>query len=633
MAKDEAKKKDKILVLIGTYKDNQLENWPNYYNYPISDSDKITETDAKRIRELWLFKGQSAQKTFSAKFVGIKTREELIAKYAYPATGKAHGSRYLLFKITPIEYPRIYDKKVILRTKDFASSKQLQAQLKAYLESDARGVPEIAAKLPEVVRSIPKEDLCVCESALQLDFFDVITPPSLPQMVERPNTGGIRLATVFSGIGAIEQALLKDEIPHELVFACDNGELTPYHFAGTSLSDFLKEYEILSRRIEQMNPKTEGLTNSYVVVRGHLDALTRIIQNGATQNKHYERDVKDHVKMLHEAVEFYEFRVLWERCQTWEERKQMVDILYRPLLPRNFVRRSYCANYQILEANFHWNIAFLEGKKYKDAVDLLVGGSPCQSFSSNGKRRGIQDTRGTLFYEYARIVDEVRPRCFIFENVKGMTVHDKGRTWKVVKETFLSLDYDIYINRNDAGDEVPYLNAAHYGIPQTRDRIFLIGIRRDVKLTAPFNFPCPEPLRLKVADYQDSVVPEKYYLAHKGFEFVTTHPTRAQVGRDIMNCQKANQQFNWNGDFIFEDLSRFTGREIPKKAYIGEWEGRQGVIRQYTPRECLRLMGFPDTFKIVVNDTVMYRQCGNSIVVNVLQKIVQELIKAGVFNK
>lgn len=216
-----AKKEDNALVLIGTYKGNQLEKWPNYYNYPISDADKITDVDAKRIDELWLFKGVCAQKTFSAKFVGIKTREELVKNYAYPAIGKAHSNQYLLFKITPIEYPRVEDKKVILRTKDFASSKKLQAQLKAYLESDARGVPEIAAKLPEVVRSIPKGNLCVCESAIQLDFFNALfKDSSISSVVKKEvlsckvqagsatSRRKFKVASLFSGCGGLDLGFL-----------------------------------------------------------------------------------------------------------------------------------------------------------------------------------------------------------------------------------------------------------------------------------------------------------------------------------------------------------------------------------------------------------------------------------------
>ena len=147
-----------------------------------------------------------------------------------------------------------------------------------------------------------------------------------------------------------------------------------------------------------------------------------------------------------------------------------------------------------------------------------------------------------------------------------------------------------------------------------------------------FSFPKPIPLETTVNDYLDDNVPAKYYLGEKGFKFVTTHPSRAQVGIPIMTCQKANQQFNWNGTFIFEPLNEQKHtQEILQRAHIGEWNGQNVVIRMFSPRECLRLMGFPDTFKIVVNDNMMWRQSGNSIVVNVLEKIIEEIIKTGIF--
>jgi len=172
-----------------------------------------------------------------------------------------------------------------------------------------------------------------------------------------------------------------------------------------------------------------------------------------------------------------------------------------------------------------------------------------------------------------------------------------------------------------------------YGIPQQRERIFLVGIRNDIQLKQDFQFPTPVELERTNKDFLDDTVPAKYYLGQKGFEFVTTHPTRAQVGRDIQKCQKANQQFNWNGDFIFEPLSEKHTPDIIKRAYVGVWNGQRGVIRQYTPRECLRLMGFPDSFVMLHNDNVMWRQSGNSIVVNVLIALVNELIKTGVFDE
>ena len=263
----------------------------------------------------------------------------------------------------------------------------------------------------------------------------------------------------------------------------------------------------------------------------------------------------------------------------------------------------------------------------------MVGGSPCQAFSSNGKRGGLADTRGTLFYEYARIISEVHPKAFIFENVKSLLAHDSGNTWAVIKNTFRELNYNIYIRKDEKGKEKAVLNALEYGIPQQRERIFLIGIRNDIKLKQDFHFPIPMKLEKTNKDFLDDDVPAKYYLGKKGFEFVTSSPTRAQVGRTIQKCQKANQQFNWNGDFLFEPLSPKHTPEILQRAFIGNWNGQKGVIRQYTPRECLRLMGFPDDFIMLHSDNVMWRQSGNSIVVNVLIELVKELVKTGIFDE
>ena len=369
----------------------------------------------------------------------------------------------------------------------------------------------------------------------------------------------IKLATLFSGIGAIEQALKKMELNHKIVFACDNGEREVY------ISD------------------------------DERDSIDTAISN--------------------------------------KDKQQIVNNIYSKTNKPNMMEKSYKSNYKIANEDFYQDIRFLDGNSYCDQVDLLVGGSPCQSFSVNGKRGGFNDTRGTLFYEYARIIKEVQPKCFIFENVKGMLTHDKGNTWETIKNTFNELNYDIYIRNNKEGKETPILNAYEFGIPQNRPRIYVVGIRKDIKLKEGFNFPKPIELISKVDDYLDNVVDSKYYLGEKGFKFVTTHPSRAQVSCDIMRCQKANQQFNWNGDFIFEPLSKVENDvKIMKKAYVGEFEGQLGVIRKFTPRECLRLMGFPDDFKIVVDDTMMYRQSGNSIVVNVLEKLLEELIKTGVFN-
>ena len=368
----------------------------------------------------------------------------------------------------------------------------------------------------------------------------------------------IRLATLFSGIGAIEQALLKTNIPHKIIFACDNGE---------------RELELSKDEILR---KTDNMS--------------------------------------------------------LEEKKQYIDDLYGKLKKPNCMYETYKLNYEIDDKDFYQDIRFLDGSIYKGQVDLLVGGSPCQSFSIIGKRGGFNDTRGTLFYEYARIVKETQPKAFIFENVRGMLNHDGGKTWETVQNTFKELNYKIFIRKDN-----PILNAKNFGIPQNRPRLFVIGIRNDLN-TTPFKFPEEIELTTTVRDYLDKNVDSKYYLGQKGFEFVTNpkYKNRAQINSNIMQCQKANQQFNWNGEFVFIPFEEVKdNEEILSKAYVSEYNGVKGVCRKLTPEECVRLMGFSNKFKFPekMNDKDKYRQAGNSIVVNIFEKILPNLIETGVFNE
>ncbi len=406
----------------------------------------------------------------------------------------------------------------------------------------------------------------------------------------------IRLGTLFSGIGAIEQALIRMGEKHVNVFACDNGEIDLKLLPAEEQKEFDRLRKIPQKKISQSENQ-------------------RLI----------ELTTREHVIIDDIAIKVANLKSI-------REKKEFVDELYRTHSKgENYVKQTYLANYKISENDFHLDVHFLDGRDYCDKVDLMVGGSPCQSFSTNGKRGGFADTRGTLFHEYARIISEVKPRCFIFENVKGLLIHDGGATWSTIRNTFEELNYDIYLNHDLYGKEQPLLNSKDYGIPQNRPRIFLVGIRKDIKLAKPFSFPKPVELTVTNKDFLEDSVDAKYYLGQKGFEFVTTHPTRAQVGYSIQKCQKANQQFNWNGDFIFEPLGDKHTPDIRERAYIGNWNGQTGVIRMYTPRECLRLMGFPSTFKMLHGDTIMWRQSGNSIVVDVLMAIVESLKDTGVF--
>ena len=171
-----AKDKERF-VLVGTYKSDQLTKWRGWYNYPISSDDKIGAEDAAKITELWLFNGKKDERRYKAQFVGVKTRKELIDEYGYPAKGRAHGDKYLLFK-TDFKYQHKGDipedaERVIIRTADFATAPKVRKQLKAYLESSDRKDPDLAKRLPTILTKLRPEQLRVYELAYQMSLCEL----------------------------------------------------------------------------------------------------------------------------------------------------------------------------------------------------------------------------------------------------------------------------------------------------------------------------------------------------------------------------------------------------------------------------------------------------------------------------
>lgn len=324
----------------------------------------------------------------------------------------------------------------------------------------------------------------------------------------------------------------------------------------------------------------------------------------------------------------------------------------------DYVKNSYFANYKITEDHWYKDVNILDGTKYlNDNIDLIVGGSPCQSFSTVGKQLGMDDERGLLIYQFIRIISEVRPKFFIFENVKGLTTHDKGNTFKTVLKAF----------EQRTGYTMCYsvLNSKDYGIPQSRQRLFVIGRRYDVDTDIVFP-PPPIKLESTMKDFLQDNVDSKYALPLKGQDFVVkdynVSKKYTQVNGDIALCQKKNQQFNWFGDFVFEpckvdekytlsekvqqyvlasgtktfktstdtdlDIARPILSSVHKmhRAGIDNYITLENMrLRKLTPRECHRLMGFRDSYKIVVSDTRAYQQAGNSIVVDMFIHILQNI--------
>ena len=416
----------------------------------------------------------------------------------------------------------------------------------------------------------------------------------------------IKLATIFSGIGAIEQALLRLGLDYHIVFACDNGDVELNLLEGDDLSDY--------KRLTKMRSKKQRLST---------DETNRLLELSAKENSIAER-IRDTVRQL----------------KTKNEKREYVETLYKKKgKGHNFVKETYLANYatHINLDDFHLDARFFDGSDYNkgEEIDLLVGGSPCQAFSAVGAKYGLNDTRGTLFYEFARIVQETQPRAFIYENVRGLLTHDEGHTWQVMRDVLQSLNYHI--------PEPQILNASDFGIPQSRRRVFVIGIREDIDCKE-FQYPQPKPLKYTMQDFLEdncayghfnydrqtgeliiekvkgkpdpkyTLTPavQKYVLAEGTANYRTSQETDLPIARTLMKMMTQHHRAGVD--------NYITVQKEPL------------VLRQLSDREALRLMGYTDDFIIAVSSMQTLRQAGNSIVVDVMMCIVKELLKTGVYN-
>lgn len=283
-------------------------------------------------------------------------------------------------------------------------------------------------------------------------------------------------------------------------------------------------------------------------------------------------------------------------------------------------QESYLANYGEMPFG---DITKESTKSYiPQHFDILCGGFPCQAFSLAGHRLGFKDeTRGTLFFEIEAILRKHQPRAFFLENVKGLAIHDKGRTLKTILGHLDDAGYDV----------VPpqILNAMDFGVPQHRERIYIIGFRKDLHInTANFHYPEPQTKgenRPRFRDVMENEVPSvKYYLSTTYVETLKRHRARHEAaghgfGYEIIDTDGVANAIVVGGMgrernlLIDKRLKDFT----PITNIKGE-VNREG-IRRMTPREWARLQGFPDKFKIVVADASAYKQFGNSVAIPAIQ--------------
>jgi DNA (cytosine-5)-methyltransferase 1 len=364
----------------------------------------------------------------------------------------------------------------------------------------------------------------------------------------------IKIGSDCSGIGAFNQALKRLNIDYEETFACD----FDYFARVTFIANYGTEDDLKL-----------ALTKEHKI---HSDNVKRIVYENKTEN------TKEDIDLLNKANEFGK------------------------------------------KFSFYYPFNMYERDIPQEPNDLYVSSIPCQSFSLSGKRLGKNDPkgRGILFFQSLKFIEQNKPRFFIFENVKGLLSADGGDTFNEW------LNYLGGKSVNGTGTMfpvdgcVPYhiywkvLNAKDYGVPQNRERVFIVGIRDDKD--SFFNFPKVEPLTKRLKDVLEPEVEEKYYLSEKGIQHIyKKEGVYTGINENEARCLTTRYSASLAGSFIEEPKIISNTR-----------------IRKLTPIEAFRLMDFPDLLvenarKAGISDSQLYRQAGNSIVVAVLEKIIKNL--------
>lgn len=260
------------------------------------------------------------------------------------------------------------------------------------------------------------------------------------------------------------------------------------------------------------------------------------------------------------------------------------------------------------------------------SFDICLAGFPCQAFSMAGSKQGFNDNykgmcRGTLFQDVARICEYHKPKVIFCENVKGLVIHDKGRTFKIICKTFEELGYKVFHQ---------VLNSKDYGVPQNRERVYIVAFREDIA-PSKFKFPAPTDDTKRIRDIlEEEAVSQKYYLSDVYVDTLKRHKARHEAkgngfGYEIRDwdsvagaivCGGMGRERNLIIDKRQTDLTPIT--------HIKGEINREG-IRKMTPREWARLQGFPDSFKLPLADVHLYKQFGNSVTVNVIEAIANQI--------
>jgi DNA (cytosine-5)-methyltransferase 1 len=253
--------------------------------------------------------------------------------------------------------------------------------------------------------------------------------------------------------------------------------------------------------------------------------------------------------------------------------------------------------------------------------EILCGGFPCQAFSVSGKQKGFEDTRGTLFFDIARIIEFHKPKILFLENVKNLERHDHGNTLRVIVDTIKKLGYDV---------NHKVLNASDYGLPQNRERIFIVCFRSDLNIKK-FQFPKPQAEAVSLNSFLESS-PMAKIIKRPDVNFYKTFEPQKNIFGELVLPNKPIQIGTVNKGGQGERIYSPFGHACTLSAYGGGAGSKtgiyyvDGVLRKLSPRECARVQGFPDSFQIDANQGQAYKQFGNSVAVNVLKEILIQVI-------
>ena len=284
--------------------------------------------------------------------------------------------------------------------------------------------------------------------------------------------------------------------------------------------------------------------------------------------------------------------------------------------------RTNRPKWNVIEGDVH-NVDF---SAYKGQVDLVSGGAPCQAFSYAGKKLGFGDTRGTLFAEFARCVEETQPKMFIFENVRGLLSHDKGRTFATIKHVFESLRYSV---------QYQVLNAAYYGVAQKRERLIVIGVRQDLTDTIVFDYPKPDKTWMCLRDALQNVPDSPYqpYSERKRKVMELVPPGGCwvdlpdDIARDYMGASYYSgggrrgmaRRISWDEPCL--TLTTSPSQKQTERCHPAE-------TRPFTIREYARIQSFPDAWSFKGTISEQYKQIGNAVPVELARRVGVQIFAA-----